>query len=143
MIQRVQTLFLMAISICMIIAMYTPLIQLSIDGEIVNMNAFLAVVTKDVEIQTFWIGIDLVLVLAVASFSIFQFKNRLLQIKLGALISFLIAAGVGLILFLKGEYPAKFDTGIWLLMASLVFNFFANWFIRRDEKMVRDSDRLR
>lgn len=143
MIQRVQSIFLLAITIAMIAALFVPLVQLQIGDEVVSMTAFSVDKGGETIIQTFWIAIDLVLVAAISIFSIFQFNNRLLQIKLGALISFMIAAGVGLILFLKGDYPAKFDVGIWIVMASLIFNFFANWFIRRDEKLIQDSNRLR
>lgn len=143
MIQRVQTLFLLGIIICMGVGLYMPLVQLQVENEIVNMTAFSVIKDGETLIATFWIAIVLVVNIIVAGYSISQFKNRLLQIKLGALISFLSAAGVALILFLKGDYPARFDVGIWAVMLALVFNFFANWFIRRDEKLVRDSDRLR
>ena len=143
MIQRVQTLFLLGIIICMGVGLAMPLVQLQVDGAVIDMSAFLPIIDKETTIQTFWIGLVLVLNITVAGFSISQFKNRLLQIKLGALISFLSAIGVGLILFLKGDYPAKFDIGIWAIMLALVFNFLANWFIRRDDKLVRDSNRLR
>ena len=143
MIQRAQTLFLVGVIICMAVAMAMPLIQLQIDDSIIEMNAFSTVKDGELIIQSFWIGIVLMTVITVSGLSIFQYKNRLLQIKLGALISFFSALAVGLIFLLKGDYPAKLDTGMWAIMTALILNFFANWFIRRDEKLVRDSNRLR
>lgn len=143
MIQRIQTLFLLGIVICMIAALFLPLIQLQVDSEVVNMTAFSISKGNELIKQTFWIAILLVATLIVAVISIFQYKNRLLQIKLGALISFLCAASVALVFFMRGDYPAQLDKGVFAIMLALILNFFANWFIRRDEKLVRDSDRLR
>ena len=41
------------------------------------------------------------------------------------------------------EYPRQFKLGTMLPMGGLIFNSLANRFIRRDEKLVRDSDRMR
>ena len=144
MIQRLQTLFLLGIIICMGVGLAMPLVQLQIENEIVDMTAFSITKGEETITNTFWIALVLVINALIAMYSISQFKNRLLQIKLGALISFMSAGGVVLILILKGDYPAaRFDVGIWAIMLALVFNFFSNWFIRRDEKLVRDSNRLR
>lgn len=143
MIQRVQSIFLIAIIGCMITALVTPLVQLQVGQEIIDMTAISTTQNGETLIQSFWVGIVILANAIIAGLSIFQYKNRLLQIKLGALISFLSAGAVGLILLLKGDYPARFGIGIWAIMVALIFNFLANWFIRRDEKLVRDSDRLR
>jgi hypothetical protein len=37
----------------------------------------------------------------------------------------------------------KYDWGLYLPAAAIICNLIANRFIRRDEKLVRDSDRIR
>ena len=85
----------------------------------------------------------------VAFISIQKFENRLLQIKLGALNSLLIAgsgfaaAYFAIHLAKDNHAPGDFGLGLYLPFVAVVCNAIANRFIRRDEKLVRDSDRLR
>jgi peptidoglycan/LPS O-acetylase OafA/YrhL len=87
----------------------------------------------------------------VALFSIFQYKNRPLQIKLGFLISLLIAGNVGVLLFTSKELEKSFATdvmgqysfGLYLPMVALLCNILSNRFIHRDERLVRSMDRIR
>ncbi len=87
----------------------------------------------------------------IAFFSIFQFKNRLLQMKIGSLNTLLIAGGVAAIIILSrtgenlfnptltGSYGPAFYLGI----VALILNIASNRFILRDEKLVRSVDRIR
>ena len=87
----------------------------------------------------------------VALFSIFQYHDRLRQIKLGALNSLLMAGVVGSSFYfiLKAEkmlgigQQGQYLFGFYLGMVALLFNSLANRFIRKDEKLVRESDRIR
>jgi lipopolysaccharide export LptBFGC system permease protein LptF len=92
-------------------------------------------------------GILFVAALTVAVVQIRRYKNRLLQIKLGALNSLLIVAGYGAAVYfgsaMVNSHGGVYGLGIWLPAAAVLFNWLALRFIRRDEKIVRDSDRLR
>lgn len=86
----------------------------------------------------------------VALFAIFQYRNRLLQIKLGALNALLIGGTLVACalstfqaekLLVEGE--SHYQTGFWFPVAALFFNLLANRFIRRDELLVRSADRFR
>lgn len=87
----------------------------------------------------------------VALYSIFQFKKRLTQIKLGAVNAFVIMAFVATATYFiyTGEnqigYEARgiFKPGYFLPLGALLFNSLANRFIRKDEKLVRSVDRIR
>jgi FtsH-binding integral membrane protein len=93
-----------------------------------------------------------VLMVAAATIAIMQIRrydNRITQIKMGTLNS-LILMGVMLcaILFansLINANPAgwKYGLGLYLPFVGVTCNWLAIRFIRRDEKMVRDSDRIR
>jgi hypothetical protein len=72
----------------------------------------------------------------------------MLQMKLGALNSLLLA-GTILSAFIfsnnlsKDFQGGQFGLGLWLPGIAVLCNLLANRFIRRDEKLVRDSNRLR
>jgi len=99
-----------------------------------------------------YLGLLMALVGIIALYAIFQFRNRLLQTGLCAINALLLTGIMGIILYRAlyagKEYGNPSDQGTFLLgfyavIAALLFNALANRFIRRDEKMVRDSNRLR
>jgi Domain of unknown function (DUF4293)/Aromatic acid exporter family member 1 len=88
----------------------------------------------------------------IAIFSILQFKNRKLQMLLGAINSMVIAIVLGVIFYfvfqlgkpafepnIDGQYGPGFYAGGIALLANMI----ANRFIRRDENLVRSADRMR
>ena len=93
-----------------------------------------------------------VAILGIASFTvslieITKFKNRMLQIKLGALNSLLMAAAMVIALILarrlEMEYQGTYGIALFMPAVAMISNSIANRFIRRDEKLVKESDRLR
>ena len=92
-------------------------------------------------------------VLAIASatlavISIRRYDNRLLQLKIGAVNSLLMAGTIasGIILsngLMKTVGGGNYGFGLFVPGIAVVCNLVANQFIRRDEKLVRDSNRLR
>lgn len=87
--------------------------------------------------------------ITVAILEIRQFNNRALQIKLGLLnTAILLGAMICVVVFtskLSDQFPAGHQNGIgmYLIFAGVLFNWLALRFIRRDEQLVKDSDRLR
>jgi hypothetical protein len=45
--------------------------------------------------------------------------------------------------FIKTYQDGKYGLGLWLPGVAVIFNLIANRLIRRDERLVRDSERLR
>lgn len=77
-----------------------------------------------------------------------KFKSRVLQMKLGALNSlFLVGVVGGSVYFatqLIGEFHGgDYGMGLYLPVVAVFCNLIANFFIRRDERLVRNSERLR
>ena len=152
--QRKQTIFLAITSFCMVLMIFFPVWTASEGGvEKMLFPLHYSEVTGDVR-NTIYFPYALCAILAVASatlalFEIGKFENRLLQLKLGALNSLLMAGSLGSAVYfavqlikaqqIKGEY----DYGMWLPAIAMVSNLIANRFIRKDEKLVRDSDRIR
>ena len=85
----------------------------------------------------------------IAIMEIGKFENRLLQIKLGALNSLVMAGSLGSMVYFatqlikSNQVAGEYGLSLWLPAGAMVSNMIANRFIRRDEKIVRDSDRIR
>lgn len=97
------------------------------------------------------IGILDTLLAIVALATIFQFKNRKFQIKLN-LVSMLLNIGLLIsIFYISDNIAGHFGEGLmpeyqfaaYFPMGSLVFIILANRAIRKDEALVKKSDRLR
>ncbi|MFY0689011.1 MAG: DUF4293 domain-containing protein [Cyclobacteriaceae bacterium] len=163
MIQRIQTIFLFISAALMIVMLFLPLWQ-KVDvnvSEVASMSAFqlkYEAFNPDTEERTlitqqqvFYISGVAILSALVSLLSIFQFKNRLRQIQLGALNSFLISATLFVAIFfifkaeklLAVQEQGNYLMGFYFPVGSLLCNYMANRFIRKDEKLVRSADRIR
>ncbi|GAB3799267.1 DUF4293 domain-containing protein [Spirosoma humi] len=169
MIQRVQTIFLFLITVAMGIALTNPLwekagtkspemarltaLQYTTQQAVATQPGLPAQSLPTTYVDSIWyLALLIALVGLSAFYAIFQFKNRLTQTVLCAVNALMLTAIMGIILY-RTLYAAKaygnpadqgtFLTGFYAIVAALVFNALANRFIRRDEKLVRGSDRLR
>lgn len=169
MIQRVQTIFLFLITVAMGIALTNPLwekVNLQ-PPTTAHLNALVysqqkaplqqpglssQVVPVTYETSVWYLALLIALVGLSSFYAIFQFRNRLTQTALCAVNALMLTAIMGIVLY-RTLYVGKefgnasdqgtFLTGFYAIIAALVFNALANRFIRRDEKLVRGSDRLR
>ena len=152
--QRKQTIFLALSSACMILMIFVPAWQ-ALDGGIHKMLYPLhyTVVTDGVRNTTYFpYALSAILAMAAATIAIMEigkFENRLLQIKLGALNSLVMAGSLGSMVYFatqlikSNQVAGEYGLSLWLPAGAMVSNMIANRFIRRDEKIVRDSDRIR
>ncbi len=152
--QRVQTIFLLLLAALMFITVFMECWREQQGNQITTLDAFqLEHFRQGTEASSkpvFYIAGLAILSSILGFFSITRFKNRLLQIKLGALNSLLMAGVLGLIMlfsnqgeeYIQGQ-GGEYLLGTYLPMAAMICNLIANRFIRRDENFVRSSDRLR
>ena len=159
MIQRIQSVFLLIMALSMSVMLFVPIwIKGNPDTEeFVVLNAFNLTHTKGLVQETvaqsssFYIALLVILSASVSLFSIFLFKKRLLQMKLGALNSLL---GMGAVLtslyftnkgaeLLSPQIAGEYKLGFFVPIIALVFNSLANRFIKRDEKLVQSANRMR
>lgn len=77
--------------------------------------------------------------------TIFLYNNRILQMNLGKLNMVLTVGLLGLAAYLFSNVQgiASIGVGLFLPVVVLVFLWLANRNINKDERLVRDSDRLR
>src|SRR5687767_2648963 len=148
--QRIQTVFLAITIIALIISLIMPVWQgQSEDGAVVLTPFYLL----QKEQYVYWpYSLTAVLVVAgitLALIEIRRYDNRILQIKLGALNTLILAGAMVCVavytMQLAKQYPtgSQNGMGMYLIFAAVLCNWLAVRFIRRDERLVKDSDRLR
>ena len=130
MIQRVQTIFLFFSSIFLIlIVYYFPVLQDT------TTDYFLT--------DYFSVVRGLILFSASLSiFAIFQFKNRKRQQLIALIARFMITISLILLVFYRGEHQS-FGLGMILLIVPFLALIAANFFIKKDERLVKSADRIR
>tara|TARA_B110000008_G_scaffold253042_1_gene268052 strand:+ start:9602 stop:9994 length:393 start_codon:yes stop_codon:yes gene_type:complete len=130
MIQRVQSLFFFFSAICSITIVYTfPVLQ--DDTNIYLLKDHFS----DARLFVF-------LSAALSIFAIFQFKNRSRQQLIASIARLMITIAFFLIVFLHRQEEV-FGIGMILLIVPFITLIAANFFIRKDEKLVKSSDRIR
>jgi len=153
--QRIQTVFLIIAILSLMAAILLPIWVNTAVGQSHKLYAFHYSITgqSGQMITTEYMPYCLTAVLAIASITlsiieIGKFKNRMLQMKLGALNSLFLAGTILSAFFFSNQlakefHGGRFGLGLWLPGIAVLCNLLANRFIRRDEKLVRDSNRLR
>ncbi|MBO0937828.1 DUF4293 domain-containing protein [Fibrella sp. HMF5335] len=157
MIQRIQSVFLFLISASMGTALVNPIwekngVKPGEEAELTPLQYSYEQGITTFTTPTWYLAGLLVLVAIVALVAIFQYRKRILQMGLCAVNAILLTASMGVVLYnvlVNGKTygnpndQGSFLAGFWAILAALVFNFLANRFIRRDEKLVRESNRIR
>ena len=157
MIQRIQSVFLLLLALCMLSMLALPLWHKA-DG-LTHQELTLTAWSLDGTGMSAPKGLGpvfLIASLAIASAvtavrEIFMFRKRFGQLKLGMLNLLFIVATFGLAFYFsnKGEallnpkLEGQFQPAFYLPTLALMLNLLANRFIRRDEQLVRSADRLR
>ena len=152
--QRKQTIFLGLSVLCLVLAIFFP-VWTATDSSAEKMLFPLHYTIKTGEVRdTIYFPYALCAILLIASatvavIEIGKFENRLLQLKLAALNSLLMAGAIGssvyfaTLMIKANQVAGEYGVGLWLPAVAMVSNMVANRFIRKDEKLVRDSDRIR
>lgn len=147
--QRIQTVFLVIALLSLVLSMIQPIWILQTPDELYVLTSFYFLI--DGEYQYFPYSLTAILTVACATISIIEmrrYKNRLLQIKLGTLNSVLMAGNMIAAFYFSNQMLNTYQSGfygwgLWLPGVAVICNLLANVFLRRDEKIVRDSERLR
>ena len=130
MIQRIQSVFfLLSALISILIVFYFPVLS----NEGVNLFLF-----------DHFIYLRLLLLLSslLAIFAIFQYKNRSRQRLISSLSRLMITFFyIITLVFYKEDFD--FEIGLFLCIIPFILLFIASYFVKKDEKLIRDSDRIR
>jgi len=132
MIQRVQSLFFFFSAICSITIVYTfPVLE----NETTNTSFLLKDNFADARLFVF-------LSAALSLLAIFQFKKRNIQQLTASIARFMITIAFFLIVFLHRNEEV-FGIGMILLIVPFISLITANFFIKKDEKLIKSADRIR
>lgn len=162
MIQRIQTLFLLGISLLMLLCIFIPFWEsdgiekttgiaghVQLDAVMIHFtaNGLAALENRG---DTYYIAALAFLIGLTALYIVFQYKNRKTQIKLSSfnylLLSGLIASYFIAIDKAKSIFEAheiSFAVGFYLPLVAIVLNFFALRYIKKDEELIKSVDRIR
>jgi Na+-transporting NADH:ubiquinone oxidoreductase subunit NqrE len=156
--QRIQTVFLLIAIIALITTIFLPIWGYQEpSGTTHELYPLHYTITQDAasrEVRsTAYLPYSITAILAIAAATIAiieirKYKNRMVQMKLGALNSLFMAGAIAsAVIFSNGFFKTfqggSYGLGLWLPGVAVVCNLLANFFIRKDEKLVRDSGRLR
>jgi hypothetical protein len=152
--QRKQTIFLAVTVLCLLLSIFFP-VWTVVDGSSQKMLFPLHYTVKSGDVRDalyFPYSVCAILLIAAATIAVIEigkFENRLLQLKLAALNSLLMAGAIGSSVYFAtrlikaNQLAGEYGLGLWLPAVAMISNMIANRFIRKDEKLVRDSDRIR
>ena len=158
MLQRIQTLFLIGFVACMVLLFFAPVWTKSdsATGKEANLNGYSLTITDaegEVEdtVPAVWIVLVAGMSAGIGIYSIMRYDNRMLQMKLGLVQTLFVLGTVGLMFLMarqgEGKLPSThtgtFLWGFYLPLVALMLNSVARRFIYRDERMVREANRIR
>ena len=152
MIQRIQSLYLVAIVALMVTAIFTPLAYFVAGAEEYLLYAF-SLKGGELSYSTMYMGVVVALAAIIPFVTIFLFKNRMLQIRLcavelvlliGSVIFMAIYYYLGSRMFANLEFCTQgFRIAIIFPLVSIVLDYLAMRAIFHDEMLVRSLDRIR
>jgi hypothetical protein len=148
--QRVQTVFLGLTVVSLMVSLVQPIWQIT-EPEVTRVLTPFYYLHQG---AYHYMPYALTAVLGIASITVAlseikRYDKRLVQIKLGAFNSVLLAGmmicAVWFASQLSEQYPGNFSYGLGLYMigVAVITNWLALRFIRKDEQLVKDSDRIR
>ena len=152
MIQRIQSLYLLAVAALMVTAVLTPLAYFVAGAEEYLLYAF-ALKGGETSYSTIYMGVVVALAAIIPFVAIFCYKNRMLQIRLcavelvllvGSVIFMAIYYYLGSRMFSQLEFNTQgFRIAIIFPVVSLILDYLAIRAIFHDEMLVRSLDRIR
>ena len=156
MLQRIQSLYLFMVGLLSIALLFIPLGALMMEGESFSLTilGLESIEGIPAELSGTWLGYLLpallALILILTFFTIFQYKRRRYQIRLGKFNMLLHLGLVVAAFFFIDQFSASFPdmdfrygVGIFLPLLSIILIFLANRAIKKDDDLVRSADRIR
>lgn len=146
MIQRIQSIFFLLAAAAFVALFAMPMATTPAQGD--------DVIFSDMQYTSGDLPLLMILTIVgalVALIALFAFKNRQLQMRLGYLVIVVSILVPVLAYWLFTQHAAGMPEetevndgfGIFLPLIALVCAVVANYFVRKDEKLVRSMDRLR
>ena len=150
MIQRIQTIYLLLISICFTLILFIPIAEINDNIlSVWSLKSSIGVVLT----PTYYLGLLSLMIATISLVTIFLYTKRMLQNKLCVAMFIMIILFLSLMFFIYPEFvfykmfgkDAVLSFSIYSIIGvlPLAFVILANKAILKDEKKVRAADRLR
>jgi glucan phosphoethanolaminetransferase (alkaline phosphatase superfamily) len=152
MIQRIQTIYLALVVVCLALVFVFPFATYTI-GEnsfVFNVMGFDVNGTNKIRFP-FYLGVSVVILLSIITIA--KYKKRTTQLKIGRINYLILLAVIALSFvnvrtiednyFANQNTSVSFGAGLFLPVAALAFLFLANRGIKKDEELIKSLDRLR
>lgn len=130
MIQRIQSIFFLLSALASLFIVFTAPVLSNEDGLYYLYNDFP------------YLRLLLFVSAFISIYAIFQYKNRSKQRLLSSL-SRLMITFFYLIVLLVYREKFNFESGLFLCIIPFLLLFLASFFIKKDEKLIKDADRIR
>ena len=130
MIQRIQSIFFLLSALASLLIIFIAPVLSNEDGLFYLYNDFP------------YLRLLLFVSAFISIYAIFQYKNRSKQRLLSSL-SRLMITFFYLIVLLVYREKFNFESGLFLCIIPFLLLFLASFFIKKDEKLIKDADRIR
>ena len=130
MIQRIQSIFFLLSSLASLLIIFIPPVLSNEDGLYYLYNDFP------------YLRLLLFVSAFISIYAIFQYKNRSKQRLLSSLSRLMITFFYLVVLLIYRE-KFNFESGLFLCIIPFLLLFLASFFIKKDEKLIKDADRIR
>lgn len=150
MLQRIQSVYLLLASICMVVSLLTHLAVFTIGGEIVRFEAMGFYMNEEIIFSTWGLFIIGNISAILSVIIVFLYKKRMLQIRLASMNLFMMLGYYGLTAFYifkrNPEISSTFENvGVGLIapFVAIVLTYLAIRKIGADEALIRSLNRIR
>lgn len=150
MLQRIQTIYLLIASICMVVSLLTNLATFSFNGEMVRFEAMGFYLNQEIVFSTWGLFVIGNISAILSVLIVFLYKKRMLQIRLAGINIFMMLGYYALIAFYiymrNPEVDSVFQNiGIGIIMpfVAIILTYLAIRKIGADEALIRSLDRIR
>lgn len=150
MLQRIQTVYLLLASICMVVSLLTNLATFSFSGDIVQFEAMGFYLNKEIIFSTWGLFIIGNISAILSVIIVFLYNKRMLQIRLASINIFMMLGYYGLIAFYiymrNPEVNSEFQNigvGIIMPFIAIILTYLAIRKIGADEALIRSLNRIR
>ena len=130
MIQRIQSIFFLLSALASLLIVFIAPVLSNEDGLFYLYNDFP------------YLRLLLLVSAFISIYAIFQYKNRSKQRLLSSLSRLMITFFYLVVLLIYRE-KFNFESGIFLCIIPFYYFFLASFFIKKDEKLIKDADRIR
>jgi len=130
MIQRIQSIFFLLSALSSLLIIFIAPVLSNEDGLYYLYNDFP------------YLRLLLFVSAFISIYAIFQYKNRSKQRLLSSL-SRLMITFFYLVVLLVYREKFNFESGLFLCIIPFLLLFLASFFIKKDEKLIKDADRIR